>query len=277
MPEVRQAGPLLATGNTAEVYAWQEGTILKLFLPRYSEQDVAREFSVTNAAHACADGLLVPRPIRMQTIGQRNGIVYERADGISMLQRLMSNPWQTFACARTLADLHLRIHACEASAALPEQRRRLTSRLNQARELPAILRERLLAQLEAMPPQNGLCHGDFHPGNILTNGSFHTIIDWNDATRGDPLADLARTGVLLEAVEATGHLPGCMANLALRVLRRVYLRRYLARTRARKADYQRWRLIIIAARLAENIPGERKWLLQQLGVTPAPAAGKTDG
>ena len=37
-----------------------------------------------------------------------------------------------------------------------------------------------------------LLHGDFWPGNILwKNGRLAAVIDWEDATRGDPFSDLA--------------------------------------------------------------------------------------
>ncbi|MFP6745534.1 MAG: aminoglycoside phosphotransferase family protein, partial [Alphaproteobacteria bacterium] len=37
-----------------------------------------------------------------------------------------------------------------------------------------------------------LLHGDFWPGNILwKDGQLVAVIDWEDATRGDPLSDLA--------------------------------------------------------------------------------------
>jgi aminoglycoside phosphotransferase (APT) family kinase protein len=58
---------------------------------------------------------------------------------------------------------------------------------------------RIRAALEAAwpwPQQNisGLLHGDYWPGNILwRDGRLVGVIDWEDAARGDPLADLANS------------------------------------------------------------------------------------
>lgn len=38
---------------------------------------------------------------------------------------------------------------------------------------------------------------DFHPDNVLLAARGPVIIDWPDATRGQPLADVARTSLLL--------------------------------------------------------------------------------
>jgi len=37
--------------------------------------------------------------------------------------------------------------------------------------------------------KTNLCHGDMHSHNIMYNGGKYWIIDWEDASRGDPAAD----------------------------------------------------------------------------------------
>jgi aminoglycoside phosphotransferase (APT) family kinase protein len=47
-----------------------------------------------------------------------------------------------------------------------------------------------------LPRRNrpALLHGDYWPGNILwQDGRLVAIVDWEDAARGDPLADLANS------------------------------------------------------------------------------------
>lgn len=50
-----------------------------------------------------------------------------------------------------------------------------------------------------------LVHGDFHPGNWRSDGERHTIIDWSDASLGNPATDLLRL---------VGWLPEPLARLA---------------------------------------------------------------
>ena len=45
--------------------------------------------------------------------------------------------------------------------------------------------------------ENMLCHGDFHPQNIIVNDNTLRAIDWDNASAGDPLMDVARSFLLL--------------------------------------------------------------------------------
>ena len=59
-------------------------------------------------------------------------------------------------------------------------------------------KKELLDTILDMPDGDRLCHGDFHPLNILGNTFDPLIIDWLDAGRGDPAADVCRSYLLLE-------------------------------------------------------------------------------
>jgi aminoglycoside phosphotransferase (APT) family kinase protein len=84
---------------------------------------------------------------------------------------------------------------------LPLQEKRVTEKLGEGPEKAdeAIdedcIRNALLADWP-FPRQNRsvLLHGDFWPGNILwRNGQIVSVIDWEEAALGDPLADVANT------------------------------------------------------------------------------------
>ena len=59
-------------------------------------------------------------------------------------------------------------------------------------------RRDLLDGIADMPDGDRLCHGDFHPMNILGEASQPVIIDWLDARRGDPAADVCRSYLLMK-------------------------------------------------------------------------------
>src|SRR5215471_10254672 len=54
-----------------------------------------------------------------------------------------------------------------------------------------------LTRLANMPEGDRLCHGDFHPINVLGEISRPVVIDWPDACSGDPAADVCRSYLLL--------------------------------------------------------------------------------
>ena len=49
-----------------------------------------------------------------------------------------------------------------------------------------------------MPEGDCLCHGDFHPINVLGAVSRPLVIDWSHACSGNPSADVCRSYLLLK-------------------------------------------------------------------------------
>jgi Ser/Thr protein kinase RdoA (MazF antagonist) len=124
------------------------------------------------------------------------------------------------------------------------------------------LQEAALHSLAGMPDGDAPCHGDLHPRNILMTPRGPVIIDWIDATRGNPLADLARSLLLLAQTTRSCASPP-RDSVARRFLAG-YQRRYFQLRPAGREQLAAWRPIVAAARLSENIPQERDWLLSLL-------------
>ena len=85
------------------------------------------------------------------------------------------------------------------------------------------------------------------------------IIDWFDAARGDPAADIARSSLLLGVVRPHAllpqHLPGARADL-LSEVHDSYWERINALVPAAASEAARWSLVTVAARLAEGMEDE---------------------
>ena len=73
-----------------------------------------------------------------------------------------------------------------------------------------------------------VCHGDFHPLNVIVNGDTATVIDWTDAGLGDAMGDVARTALLLRVAGVATAEPALRSVLraAAPALSRMYLRNY---------------------------------------------------
>jgi aminoglycoside phosphotransferase (APT) family kinase protein len=131
--------------------------------------------------------------------------------------------------------------------------------------LPAAWRAAAFDALDHLPDGDCLCHGDYHPDNVLMSPHGPIIIDWSEATAGNPLADVARTALIFRLGAPP---PGGMSPLLVGRIRAVaqvtYLRRYRRRAPALQAELAAWRLPIAVARLAAGIPEERQQLLTQI-------------
>ncbi len=161
--------------------------------------------------------------------------------------------------ARFLAELHGQLHN-RVAPELPSQRERLLDRIARAQPLAEDTRRALIELLHGLPDGDRLCHGDFHPGNIIMAERGPVIIDWVDAARGSAAADVARTWVLLMGHAAYPDTPSWVRPLA-RECCSVHLQRYLELGSTTEAEVTAWLPIIAAARLRENIPEAREWLL----------------
>ena len=96
------------------------------------------------------------------------------------------------------------------------------------------------------------------------DGSTPVLIDWTNAMRGDPTADVARTRLMLSLGElppGTSLLLRAMALVGGRILVSLYLRSYRRQRPLDMALVARWEIAQAAARLAEGIEGETPHLL----------------
>jgi uncharacterized protein (TIGR02172 family) len=219
---------LLDRGFTSDVYEWGDEQILKLFHGGTDPLKAEREFVATRAVHAL--GLPAPDAFEMVELDGRRGIVMERIRGVSMLQYVQSRPWRLKWAVRELAALHVRVNSCTAPDSLLKQRERIAAKLSGAQHLSPEERQQLLDRLQALPDGDALCHGDFHPANIMCTRQGPVIIDWETASRGRPAGDAACTLLLMQRAHLPSWSPRFMhALLALTrsAIHRGYLRGYL--------------------------------------------------
>jgi len=215
---------LIGRGYTADVYAWGPGRVLKLFHAGQDVERAEREYRVTRTVLAA--GLPVPAAYELVEAGGRRGVVFERVNGPSLLDHVQARPWKLPWSVRLLAELHTRVHRCPAPVDLPAHREWIAERIANA-PLTAVIRDAACRGLAALPDGDVICHGDFHPGNILITRCGPVIIDWGRAARGHPLGDVACTARLIRTARLPPWAPAFL-HLTLRVTRPILYRKYLA-------------------------------------------------
>lgn len=257
-------GRPIASGRTAEIYPWRHYRVLKLFHEWVPEEDVRHEARIARAVQAT--GLAVPEVGEIVEVHGRLGLEYERLEGISMGQTMTTRPWTLVRLARLLAELHVGVHATRGTEGIPSQRERLERKVRGAQGLSTKLREAALRALERMPRGDRLCHGDFHPWNVIMTDRGTMVMDWFGATCGNPLADVARTAVVLESVQVMREPVTWMDKLVAQWCQRVYVRRYFELKPGGEREYRSWRPIVAAGRMSEGIEDIQDWLRTQAAV-----------
>ncbi len=246
-------GRPIATTLSGEIFAWGQDYILKLYRP--GSPSTAAEGEAARARAARAAGISTPAVADVISLGGRVGVVFERTDGPTMLQTLGEHPGAADTLARQLAGLQADIHG-RPGRGLPSQRERLRAKIGRGYGLTAHLKASVAAVLDALPDGDAFCHGDFHPGNILLTPNGPVILEWYNATCGNPVADLARTAVLFKFAPVPASLTP-EARRTIDALRgsflHAYLRHYAALRPVTDDELDAWRLPVAAARLSDPL------------------------
>ena len=267
-------GPLLATGRTAEVFAWGDGRVVKVLRPGFP--DAMGEAEEVAARLADRAGVGAPAFFGPTRVDGRFGLVYERVDGESMMERLTARSSSVGPLARTLGTLHASMHVAAGDALPPLREELVRAVTGAARHAGEDAASAALQRVRGLPDGSAFCHGDFHPGNVMMSAGGPRVIDWLTASGGPPAADVGRTLFLLRDSRVPSEVP-LLRRLRIALLRRRFVAGYLAAyRRARPIDMREvwgWRLPILVGRLDEDIELERDHLL---GLIEAELA-RTDG
>jgi Phosphotransferase enzyme family len=247
-------GRLLATGNTAEIFDWGS-RVMKVYKSSAAKRAAFLEAARSAAVEAL--GLPVPRVWGVHEVGGQWGLSFDRVTQKSFAEQMRGNWNDVPRYLRCMARLHIRIHSHQAIQ-FAGLKVTLAANIAATALLDMPRKQELLDAIVDMPDGDRLCHGDFHPENILGDISEPMIIDWLDARRGDPAADVCRSYVLLKL-----HAD----EIAI-----AYLDAYCRLSDTDHDTVLRWLPYVSAAKLAEGVPDERDGLLKIIDSSATHAA-----
>lgn len=236
----------LAAGRTSEVYGEGDDAVVKLLRRGIDPTLADAEAAHTQAAHDA--GAPAPSVHGVVDVDGRRGIVMDRIHGDAMVDEVVVEPFRMWHWARTFSDVHVSILS-RRSDDLPDLKDVLGRRI-EAAELTRERRAKALTVLTAAPDDDAVLHGDFHPGNVMLGEDGPVVIDWIDAARGSPAADVALTQWLLSPATVAGDTANRRFVTTLQgTFRRTYLRRVTRALRIHRKVVDAWRLPVLAARL----------------------------
>lgn len=218
---VKVPGTLVGSGRNADVYDVGDGRVLRRYRDGRDTSRVAAEAQVMAHARACG----VPVPEVFDVSGA--DIVMERAVGPTMLDAVGRRPWTFRSHARLLARLHDLVHQVPASG------------------LAGLA---LRSPFGAGRPDDDhvLLHTDLHPQNVILTGTGPVIIDWEGASYGPAIVDVALTWVIVGYSEVP---PAPRVQVAvMRAFQGAFTRSFV---RAAGPVEESWRHTAIRLRLAD--------------------------
>jgi aminoglycoside phosphotransferase (APT) family kinase protein len=184
---VQPLGPKLAEGRDSEIFEHGPGRVLRV---TRDGRSLVGEAEIMR--YARSHGYPVP-----EVFDAGDGfLVMERLDGPTLIDHAL--PFRLRRAGAVLADLHQRLHAIPAPPGI--------------RVAPI--------------PGDRLVHRDLHPLNVLMTGDGPVVIDWSNASAGDPAFDVADSWVVLACADPA-ELSWAVRRVAP-VARRIFLRSFLA-------------------------------------------------
>ena len=182
-------GRSLATGNTAEIFEWGS-RVVKLYKSPAAKRAAFHEAATSAAVESL--GLPVPRVWDVHEVGGRWGVVFDHVTQKSFADQMLGNSDNVPRYLECMVRLHIQIHSHQAIQ-FAGLKVRLAANIATSTLLDKPHKQALLEAIAEMPDGDRLCHGDFHPLNILGDTTDPLIIDWPDARRGEPAADVCRS------------------------------------------------------------------------------------
>lgn len=248
----------IGQGRTADIFELSEDRILKLYKEGFPEEATADEFQISSIVYD--QGINCPRPIEKISDNNRHGIIFERVLGTSLLHSIRRNPFLIKKCSRILAMLHYELHSRTAIDIPREQKMVLIDNIQAALILTESEKLAIIDYLKQLPDDDKLCHGDFHPDNILFDREFR-VIDWMTGAAGNPSGDVARSLIILiygTMHEKTPKLIQVVVNFLRHHIKSEYIKHYLKISGKSFNEIDSWILPVAAARLVESIPETEK-------------------
>ena len=240
MAESDNIGPRLGRGYYAEVFAYGEGKVVKLFDDGRDAESANHEAQVTTVARE--SGIPAPKIYDVVTVNDRAGIVMERIDGENMIQWGTSLPWRVYTGAKLMARLHVDMHS-KRGVDIPAPQEEMLDRIQSAPGVEESVKLQAAEQLATLPDGDSFCHGDFHPGNILMAPGNPVIIDWEGGASAHPASDVAKTVVLIQSgVPLERGIRRVVIEAARKYFLSTYLKEYFNLTGMTWDDVSPWLL-----------------------------------
>ncbi|MED2185974.1 aminoglycoside phosphotransferase family protein [Bacillus wiedmannii] len=241
-------GNPIAKGNTAEIYLY-DTEVVKLFNEYLPDTESMNEAKKQKYAYSC--GLSVPNVFEVTKIKNRQAIIMEYEKGDSMGDLLLNNLNEAKHYINICVNEQKKIHAIRVNTdEIESMRERLERQIKSVHKLDEKQKESILNKLYSIKFEPRLCHGDFHPFNLILSEKNVNIIDWVDASSGDIRADVFRTYLLY----AQSYIE----------LADMYLQIYCRNTDLTRDEIFQWAPIMIAARFSEKVSPQNEVYVNRL-------------
>lgn len=255
---------IVGQGRHSTVYEYQDNQVLKMY-PAGTRRKVAEE-ELGKTLLVKEYGVECPNAWNVLEEEGRLGILLDRVLGPNYLEWALQHPTALNKIIALFVQEQHEIHMHKVPE-LPSIKEILWGKIQGCEAIPQDSKDKLFEKMKKLPEGEHLCHLDYHPENIIVSIDGPLTIDWANAGKGNYLADVAMTSVILEIgtlpIGMTFDQDGIVENTTGRFFAN-YIKEYLKMCGKGEEELLVWMAPVAAARLGECIPEEKGPLLRIL-------------
>lgn len=191
--------PEIGRGAHGVVYRIAPDTIVKVFYPGETKEEIRRELDL--ARWAFVRGVPTAIPHDIVRVGDQYGSVFELLNARSAADYVKESPENLKDFILRSVSLMKQIHAIHVEPGeLPDMKQQMLEWIGSVRRLskdgpggslPEEICDRLETMIRETPDSRTLLHADLHLKNIMICGDELMLIDMDTLCAGDPIFDLA--------------------------------------------------------------------------------------
>lgn len=244
------------------MYEFGDGLVVKVPLPETPDEWIVREATLIEAVRSA--GVSAPRCDGIVEIDGRPCLVLELIVGPLLWAVMLRDRNRLEGGVAELARLQVELAQVRSPVGLPRLCDVAAARIRSADGVGAPERIEALALLGSLPDGDALLHGDLHPGNVIVGPGGPVIIDWCDASVGNPMADIVRTSIMLRPSTSTPELPHLTESTpdVMSAVRHSYLDAVRPRVEAAGEECSIWEAVLAVGRLSEGVEYQQADLLE---------------
>jgi tRNA A-37 threonylcarbamoyl transferase component Bud32 len=137
-------------------------------------------------------GIPAPRVYGVETFQGRTAVIMDQVRGVDLYEIMGPKMEKAAECLDIAVALQSEMHKKMFSEFVP-LKNMVRGMITNSPGLNEGEKDMLLKKLNSLPDGISICHGDFHCGNILYDGSSYQIIDWAEVSAGCAAADACRS------------------------------------------------------------------------------------
>lgn len=244
-------GKLIGSGGTVNVYEWTSDEVIKVYKPHIPIEVIKNEEYIGKLLNETT--LCISKYIKTIELDNKLAIVYERAYGRPIAEFLIETT-DNSSTAANFARVHYEIHQCCIDK-LPTQNSLSHWWISRMRNHLGDNLEKVQDLINSLPIENKLCHGDFHPLNILVDSDKYTVLDWNGCFLGNPILDVAWSYLTLNSPSIEALYGKITANVT-KEFSNEYLKYYCQYANIDKYEILKYLPLASIRRLDDNISFE---------------------